>query len=260
MLCHYQRRRIVWVKMERRSYQRNAYTSIAVRLNFFLRNYFDMILDHMNDISKICLKSTNSRLQETISVDYNELSRCSKWVIMCRFEEDMVEYPAIVACALCKVKRAQKDFLYNIEFGSQHLDLMSPKPIERYCSRHVGKSLCWPLEYRKCSRAWVRSLELICLHCGSRPVRCGQFEPLSHMSPAGRCQLNSCKDHCAICPVVYLPTCSRLGPLATGANETFWRRYSPYVFQRRLGPRGPLTIFERQGELILIRSSKRIVD
>lgn len=72
------------------------------------------IFDHLDTVSMVCLKSTNHYLRSSIRIDPTKLDRCTKWLITCRFEQDLacVTYyrgePLI--CALCKFKRVREDF------------------------------------------------------------------------------------------------------------------------------------------------------
>ena len=103
-----------------------------------------MVLCHLDDISLVCLKHTNSRFRAPLALNGDKLSLCANWMIMCRFEDDMIEYPATVACAFCKVKRPVADLGYDSKFGFEHLRMMNARPLERYCRRHAAYSLRWP--------------------------------------------------------------------------------------------------------------------
>lgn len=152
------------------------------------------------------------------------LSRCQKWMIMCRFETDMQEYPALVACAFCKVKRPQEDFglihkhgrragcaKTNTYRGIELLNMMNSKPIKRYCYRHLSSCLGWPPAFQKADQIkWVRTLEPTCLHCGSKPASCGQSAVKFYGGPAKR---SYCDRPCDTCPTAYLRTFSRHGPI-----------------------------------------------
>lgn len=176
-------------------------------------------------MSLVCLKNTNSRFHAVIPpIQAKNLSRCQKWLIMCRFETDMQEYPTLVACAFCKVKRPQKDFglshkkgwlagrpITNTFRGIELLDMMDSKPIKRFCYRHLTSCLGWPPAFRKADQSkWVRTHEPTCLHCGSKPDSCGQSAVSFKGGPATR---TYCDQPCDVCPTVRLRTYSRHGPL-----------------------------------------------
>lgn len=182
-----------------------------------------IVLDQLDDVSLVCLQNTNSRFRAIIpSIQPKNLSQCQKWMIMCRFETDMQEYPALVACAFCKVKRPQEDFglihkhgrragraKTNTYCGIELLNMMNSKPIKRYCYRHLSSCLGWPPAFQKAGQIkWVRTLEPTCLHCGSKPTSCGQSAIKFYGGPATR---SCCDRPCDICPTAYLPTFSRHG-------------------------------------------------
>lgn len=59
------------------------------------------VLDHLDVVYRVCLKYTNRAYSFSIpSVNQSRLSRCEKWLIMCRFETDLLEYPDKVVCTL----------------------------------------------------------------------------------------------------------------------------------------------------------------
>lgn len=183
-----------------------------------------MVLDRLDLVSLVCLRNTSSRFRALIpSVEEKGLSRCQKWLIMCRFENDMKKYPERVACAFCKVKHPQKDFgVYSknrltASFQRQkyhyidHLNMMSSKPIERYCYRHLTSCLGWPPAYQGAKATkWVHTLEPTCLHCGRKPASCGQAAIKFCDGPKTRFR---CTQSCDVCPTVYLSTYSRHGPM-----------------------------------------------
>lgn len=185
-----------------------------------------IVLDQLDNVSLTCLQNTNSRFRAVIPpIEAKNLSRCQKWLIMCRFEADMQEYPALVACAFCKVKRPQKDFglsytkglragraKTNTYYGIEILNMMSTIPIKRYCYRHTESSLGWPPAFQKADQVkWVRTLEPTCLHCGSKPASCGQSATKFYYGPT--VPRSYCKRPCETCPTADLPTFSRHGPI-----------------------------------------------
>ena len=148
-----------------------------------------IVLGQLDDVSLICLRNTNSRFRAMLPpIQTRDLSRYQKWLIMCRFETDMKEYPKLVACAFCKVKHPQNDLGLihkNGHLAGQHkkdtyhgielLNMMKAKPIERYCYRHLSTCLGWPPAFQKAVQVkWVHTMEPTCLHCGSKPAACGQ--------------------------------------------------------------------------------------
>ena len=100
------------------------------------------IFDHLDTVSLVCLKSTNTYLRSSIRIDPTKLDRCTKWLITCRFEQDLAcvtDYrgePLI--CALCKFKRVREDFTGD-SFWRICASLQKKKP------KYVFKS---PSEFR----------------------------------------------------------------------------------------------------------------
>lgn len=197
----------------------NSFGSLPMEL-------LQMVLNQLDHVSLVCLRNTNSGFRAVVPpIEAKDLSRCQKWLIMCRFETDMREYPALVACAFCKVKRPQKDFglnhtkglrrgrpKTNTYRGIEMLNMMDSKPIRRYCYRHVESCLGWPPAFQKADQIkWVRTLEPTCLHCGSKPASCGQTAAKFYYGPPA--QPSYCDRPCDTCPRLYLPTFSRHGPI-----------------------------------------------
>lgn len=177
-----------------------------------------LILKHLDVVSLVCLRSINRAYHRFIpAVHKSTWSRCEGWLITCRFEKDMDNYPALVACALCKTKHDQSDFTSHGKNGMKHLNMMASDPVERYCYRHLPLSMCYPSDCRDGaveSSRWVRSLNWTCLHCGCKPDSCGQLTHNLH-SPGvrwcrGPAESQRC---CSVCPSAYLPTFFRLGPI-----------------------------------------------
>ena len=75
------------------------------------------ILDHLDDCSIICLKCTNRHFYLNDRFNSAKLSRCAKWLVMVRFEQDVMlderrwrEVKRFTCCE-CKSKRIAKDFI-----------------------------------------------------------------------------------------------------------------------------------------------------
>ncbi|KAG6991148.1 hypothetical protein G7Y79_00056g090290 [Physcia stellaris] len=77
-----------------------------------------LILDHLDTVSIACLKNTNRFLRSSIGMDPTKLDRCTKWLITCRFEQDLAyvadDWGEPLVCALCKFKRVREDFTGDI--------------------------------------------------------------------------------------------------------------------------------------------------
>lgn len=214
---------------------------------------FQMVLDQLDNVSLVCLQNTNSRFRAVIPpIQAKNLSRCQKWLIMCHFETDMQEYPPLVACAFCKVKRPQKDFGLNHKKGRRAglpktntfgnielLNMMGSKPSNRYCYRHLTSSLGWPPAFQNANRIkWVRTMEPTCLHCGSKPASCGQSAVTFFGGPARR---SYCNRPCDVCPTVYLPFFSRHGPIKV---PWFMTERDRFLWMFGLTNKGYLTMAE----------------
>ncbi|MCJ1465523.1 hypothetical protein MMC07_004141 [Pseudocyphellaria aurata] len=182
-----------------------------------------IVLDQLDSVSLVCLRNTSCRLRAVVPpMRADSLSRCQKWLIMCRFETDMQDYPELVACAFCKVKRPQTHFGLRckttgwakiINFCGMELpNMMDSEPIARYCYRHLEICLVPPPAFQNDDEIkWIRTLEPTCLHCGSKPASCGQTA--LRFFPGPRVPHSSCDIPCDICPTAYLATFSRHGSL-----------------------------------------------
>lgn len=217
-----------------------------------------MVLDELDHVSLVCLRNTSSGFRAVVPpIESKDLSRCQKWLIMCRFETDMREYPALVACAFCKVKRPQKDFGPSDKRRHRHgqaktnsdcrigiRDMMNAKPARRYCYRHTESSLGWPPAFRTADKIkWVRTFEPTCLHCGSKPASCGQTAAKLYDAPSAR--LSCCDRPCDTCPRLYLQTFLRHGPIQYPCFTTAHGRHL-WCFRVTFG--GKWMILERKGK------------
>lgn len=153
-----------------------------------------LVLDLLDDVSKVCLSNTNRYFHEHINVNRDDLSTCQEWLITCRLESDMSEYPGKLACAHCKKKRDRADFSSGTGWRNWFLGQKteSKAKIPRYLSCHPTLRLCWKhdgalatlpasvhednlirriLPYTKVpwGTAWFTFRVLRCLHC-YRPV------------------------------------------------------------------------------------------
>lgn len=173
-----------------------------MRLEDFPKELLWRIVDELDDVSKVCLKSTSYYFRCSIKVDIAKLSVCSKWLLMCRFETDyythMKAYPPRVACAFCKMKVDQecidpKRYTNTVRSsGSQVLKPMSKKPVERFCVLHAAKHfrLGDVVQDRQEGNPprWTKKTQLTCLHCGG-DVEAGDGRSVG---------CNACR--CDVCP------------------------------------------------------------
>ena len=65
-----------------------------------------MVQSYLDDISNTCFKYTNRYFRAALP-PVPIIDKCTKWSIMCRFEQDMLQPPNThrLACAFCKVAR-----------------------------------------------------------------------------------------------------------------------------------------------------------
>lgn len=197
---------------------------VLSRLESLPLELLQMVQDELDPVSLVCLRNTTSGLRALVPpVDERRLSRCQRWLIMCRFESDMTKYPEMVACAFCKVKHAQKDFGWFSKCdwtayvqsrkrggsGIEDLRMMNSKPMERYCYRHLKSCVGVPPGFQDVVETrWVHSREPTCLHCGSKPASCGQTAATNLQGLPARPR---CSEPCDVCPIAYLSTYSRVG-------------------------------------------------
>ena len=165
------------------------------------------IVDELDDVSKVCLKSTSYHFHCAIKVDVTKLSVCIRWMLLCRFETDyhalMKSYPPRVACALCKVKVRQeciepkKHRNIRRSCGIGTIAPMRKEPVGRVCVLHAP-----PLFRRDTSfqdprennpPIFTKKSQLMCMHCG-RDVE-------AHDRRSVGC--DTCR--CSVCPRVIQP-------------------------------------------------------
>ncbi|KAG7001362.1 hypothetical protein G7Y79_00032g067150 [Physcia stellaris] len=70
-----------------------------------------MVQDYLDAISATCFKHTNRYFRAALP-PVPIIDKCTKWSIMCRFEQDMLQPPNThrLACAFCKVARDIETF------------------------------------------------------------------------------------------------------------------------------------------------------
>ena len=68
------------------------------------------VIDHLNLVALVCLKSTNRRLYTVISIEQSLLSPCIRWRIHILFWDERPKRPLEKACMLCKTKRKRRHF------------------------------------------------------------------------------------------------------------------------------------------------------
>lgn len=71
-----------------------------------------MISERLNNVSRYCLTRTCSRLRTLSNTNTSTLSRCERWLLMCRLEVDKLPADNLTqfACCFCKSKLTQNKF------------------------------------------------------------------------------------------------------------------------------------------------------
>lgn len=145
----------------------------------------------------------------------NLLTRCAKWLITCRLEQDKTVRSRNVACAFCKVKHSDEYFSpsdRNFEYrglGVGLLNLRNVHPEERYCMKWIVSAMIGeqkilpesavPWGFHLPPQAWKRYQQLTCMHCYKK------VSPVD-MRPTG------CLDClCDVCPRRYIYRLQRVG-------------------------------------------------
>jgi len=186
----------------------------------------------LDEVSLLCLKNTNTRFRHTITISEALISRCARWMVLCRLEEDIRNrdgsLPDQLACMYCKKPHPQKDFGVrngNVGYGIERLLMIeSCQPYFRYCWRYLPKIMNYSpgienLDKRgRPSRRdkWVELLEAICFHCGDR----------LNLEENGQSECRTCNKECEVCGFGMLRGWERHGPqrpLGTYANIRFIR-------------------------------------
>lgn len=190
-----------------------------------------LVLIHgvLDDVSAVCLQNTNSNLKIKLHRDPTSFSRCTKWLIMCRFEQDQSpatlfgQYPKEgLTCGACKAKRTLPQIAGWCRSGRRGINFpvfdpvrLFVEPEKRYCAKHpffitwVKPSLG---EVPEEAARWVTTQRLTCLHCFARVQS-------TDTRPTG---CDNCK--CDVCPRIVMNEFIRYGKLPKAA-----RAGRPYI-------------------------------
>lgn len=196
-------------------------------LERFPHEILTLIHEKLDDVSAVCLKYTNSTLRSKVGRDSTAFSRCSKWLIMCRFEQDEITRlwphgelgPGFhilknqFTCGFCKVKRTRAQIegrrsgRCGINFPVCDPWRVLRPPEVRYCARHP-LFIIWvkPSPNKPEPARWVTTRRLTCMHC---TAHVGVADTRS----AG-CE--NCK--CDVCPRARKIWFIRYGPLPKAAR------------------------------------------
>ena len=213
------------------------------------------IADWLDDVSAVCLKNTNSFFRSIIHREPGSFSLCSKWLIMCRFETDLLlqfsgcttlpkNFPEELVCGFCKVKRPVHQ-IGGRRVGSKNMGFpvytntrpLIPSSIDRYCVRHP-LSISWVKPDERSSgphieKRWAMSSQLTCMHCAAHVD-----DRDTRVTGCDRC-------HCDVCPRGTDNLFTRYGPLS-------WFAWGdrPHIISLEYFGNGICYVNENGGELI----------
>lgn len=188
------------------------------------------ISEFLDEVSLLCMKNTNTRFRDIIKISRGQVPRCTRWMEVCRLEEDIQNrgdaLPDQLACVYCKITHPQEDFGVrngNVGYGIERLGMIkSCQPNSRYCWRHLPKRMNYSSGIENLDRRgrpckkdkWVELSEPVCLHCGDR----------LDLDKYGQSECRTCDKKCEICGFGELRGWQRHGPqrpLETYANIRF---------------------------------------
>lgn len=170
----------------------------------------NMIVGSLDNVSKSCLASTNSRMRGWVMIDRSTFSTCQKWLLMCLWEKDVTcRFPPEYACCFCKTKHPRDQFVASDNdqvWKCRQIDAGRVKgnPVELYCWRYKVRT-SWEDKdsYSRSEKTrWVQKMRLTCLHCREEV-------PLTDERITG-----CAKCCCDTCPRARLPIYVRYGPPA----------------------------------------------
>ena len=69
-----------------------------------------LVVDNLDIVSTICLRSTCRRYHRSIPLNYSGINRCMRWWAYCLLEHDRKDTTNWITCALCKKKRHKRYF------------------------------------------------------------------------------------------------------------------------------------------------------
>lgn len=203
----------------------------------------------LDELSLLCLKNTNTRFRDIIKISEAQVSRCSRWMVLCRLEEDIRNrgdaLPDQLACMYCKKAHPQKDFGVrdgNVGYGIERLRMIkSSRATLRHCWRYLPRIMNYTPRIENLNilgrpsriDQWVELLEPICFHCGDRLNLDENDQP----------ECRTCNKECKVCGFGTIRGFERHGPerpLETHANIRFITCGPELGIQDLNGMRDPL--------------------
>lgn len=224
-----------------------------------------LIIDHLDDVSRICLRGTNHNFRELTPVVLEYLSPCARWQAISLYEIDLGNNLTSITCALCRQRRHKRYFGAGEDWaaldsrhraGSWAFRIIDQFPwLHRYGIQNV---YCTSNEGSYKSRPTVRTC---CLHIPDRFRSDPLVEELLqsvdlsedpgwYVFPVRRClhcgasnihqQCTRC--HCDVCPMTLSLQFYRQGLL--GSRSPKIRQICKFREDKNNGLAGPLYVAE----------------
>ena len=176
-----------------------------------------LIRAELDEVSAVCLKNTNQYFYSAVAITQpRQRSRCTRWLIACRFETDLGVPRNKYTCAFCKTWVPEKYFT-RMSFKQVVSDLpycldahsIRSEPVARYCSYHPPLTAWLPYQSpvevpssRQTGKIrWMEVRQLRCMHCTNAIDEETDFRDTG---------CKSCL--CDVCPRVLSPAYIRYGP------------------------------------------------
>lgn len=197
-------------------------TELLCRITYFL-----------DSVGAACLSMVNRRLHQVIEYDQESLTRCARWIIMARVEQDFLNEHHVIGwpndpapskrrwslfgasarkstneakldaltCALCKTKHGIPGFqckAANIRVLAERNYFPNQRSMQRLCPWHLGKvvRISTPPGANLESGRWISSIQECCMHCGQ--IQC--WGSCTCSEPTTRQGVTS--PGCEYCPMV----------------------------------------------------------
>ena len=237
-------------------------TELLCRITYFL-----------DSVGQVCLSMVNRRLHQVIEFDHESLTRCARWIIMARVEQDFLNQKHVtgwpnnptskrrwslfggsprsskpeakldtLTCALCKTKHGIAGFqckAANIRVLAERNYFPNQKSMQRLCPWHLGKvvRISTPAGANLESGRWISSIQECCMHCGQiqcwGSCSCSEETTRSGVTYPG----------CGYCPMVKIRVYERQRTQGD-KQEISWKFQvgkddTLYVLESRGKPSGP---------------------
>ena len=184
-----------------------------------------LVVENLDIVSTICLRSTSRRFHYSIPLDYSRINRCTRWWTNCILELDRKDTTDWIICVLCKKRRHKRyfgegkdwalidshekatkwslrildQFPWLHRYGIRYLQVRSKKGTTGYratvrmCCDHVLDRFetdplvdqLLPFIQMSNKPSWMWFPVLRCMHCGNCASR-------AEIGPCHRCLCNVC--------------------------------------------------------------------